>query len=674
MNNNYINQQIKKALINDNRLWTKESKRTFDESKLIDLVNKIDPTIIKCLIDVEDLRDKFFVKINDVYVFKMNDFRFFIEENSVENSYTQYANRIGLASDKRFTKECDEVVLDFPFKDCVLEGGQSDDEGNDKYYEYDETVNKTQEKKGWKACQYNLKTSKRREVFLNEVLAKNEIDRLFDPKALINWKRYTKNGEQPVGEIKRDITGVIKENLIIKGNNLLALHSIEREFSGKVKLIYIDPPYNTGNDSFQYNDKFNHSTWLTFMKNRLEIAHKLLSEDGAIIVQCDDNEQAYLKVLMDEMFIFKENISVKTSTPSGVNAVNVKRGEQLFKLKEYLLFYAKSEKYRFNPMYIKADFNDNYRYEVIPTDEGYDVVDLKKKFEPEELESYCLRKPEHIYSLEKNNKKAGRKIKEVIERTVGNDEVLTFKNSHGYDVLIYQGGVFVPLKDRVVSEGGNNYYGVLISDYWDDEIFQSSSSEGGVPFSNGKKPEKLLKRILDLTTKKGDLVLDYHLGSGSTAAVAHKMGRQYIGIEQMDYIEEVAVERLKKVIKGEQSGISKDVKWKEGGGDFIYFELAKWNEVAKAKITNAGSLDELVHFFDVLYKQYFLNYNVKVKDFKEKIINEEEFKALSLDEQKSMFITMLDINQMYVCATEMADTRYGINLDDQQMTTNFYNN
>ena len=125
-------------------------------------------------------------------------------------------------------------------------------------------------------------------------------------KALENWKRYNKEGEGEVTEIKRDEDGTIKENLIVKGNNLLALHSLKKQFAGKVKLIYIDPPYNTGNDGFKYNDNFNHSTWLTFMKNRLEVAKELLRYDGVIFVQCDDNEQAYLKVLMDEVFGSRE--------------------------------------------------------------------------------------------------------------------------------------------------------------------------------------------------------------------------------------------------------------------------------------------------------------------------------------------------------------------------------
>ena len=282
-----LKQLIFKVLKADERLWN-EDKTELNQTLLLDLVENIDEKVIDLLLQEKDLKEKFFVKIKDVYVFKTNDFRFFIEENKVDNSYTQYKNRIGLTDGKRFLKDTNDVVLNWPYKDCVLEGGQTKEEGLDTYFEYDE-----------KTKQYEQKQAKRKEIFFNQVLAHDEIDRLFDPKALVNWKRYTKDGEEKVKEIKRDEDGTIKENMIIKGNNLLALHSLKKQFAGKVKLIYIDPPYNTGNDSFKYNDNFNHSIWLTFMKNRLEVARELLRDDGVIFVQCDDNEQAYLKVLMD---------------------------------------------------------------------------------------------------------------------------------------------------------------------------------------------------------------------------------------------------------------------------------------------------------------------------------------------------------------------------------------
>ena len=241
MDNTKLKQLILKTLKSDERLWN-EDKTELNQTLLLDLVEKIDETVIGLLLQEKDLRDKFFVKIKDVYVFKTNDFRFFMEENKVDNSYTAYKNRIGLTDGKRFLEDTDDVVLDFPYKDCVLEGGQSTEEGLDTYFEYDETVTKAQEKLGLKPCIYNQKTTQKKEIFFNSVLAKDEIDRLYDSKALINWKRFTKDGRQEVKEIKRDKYGTIKENLIIKGNNLLALHSLKKQFAGKVKLIYIDPP------------------------------------------------------------------------------------------------------------------------------------------------------------------------------------------------------------------------------------------------------------------------------------------------------------------------------------------------------------------------------------------------------------------------------------------------
>ena len=202
-------------------------------------------------------------------------------------------------------------------------------------------------------------------------------------------------------------------------------------------------------------------------------------------------------------------------------------------------------------------------------------------------------------------------------------------------------------------------------------LWQGIAKEGGVVLKNGKKPEALIQRMLDISTQPNDIVLDYHLGSGTTAAVAHKMGRQYIGIEQMDYIEDLAVTRLNNVINGDTSGISKSVDWK-GGGDFIYCELAKWNEKAKEEILDCNSLDELIVVFKNLSNKYFLNYNFKIKEFNNKIIKEDNFKKLSLDEQKKMFITMLDLNQMYVNKSEMKDSKYGISEDDISLTEEFY--
>lgn len=274
-----FNEKLIELLKNDSRFVDDEGELV--KAAVIDRAWKIDRDLVKLLLGKPEIKDKFFSEIEGHWIFNINTFiEYVADKNFLANSYTRFRNKIGLNIDGKFLRERGEVSLVWPYKDCVLEGGQTKEE------------------------------EKRKELFFNEILAQDEIDRLFDPKVLINWKRYTADGEQKVTEIKRDETGTIRENLIIKGNNLLALHTLKKQFRGKVKLIYIDPPYNTGNDSFKYNDSFNHSTWMTFMKNRLEVAKDLLRNDGVIFVECDDNEQAYLKVLMDEIKDLHEEVTL----------------------------------------------------------------------------------------------------------------------------------------------------------------------------------------------------------------------------------------------------------------------------------------------------------------------------------------------------------------------------
>ncbi|MEO6136587.1 MAG: site-specific DNA-methyltransferase, partial [Ginsengibacter sp.] len=540
------------------------------KNKVIELALQPDEALLKLLAGDEKTRKHFFTTAGDILIFDKIQFQKFVNNKSfLPDSFTSFENRLGLTNDKEFVSGTRNVVLSWPYKDCVLEGGQSKED------------------------------LKRDEIFWNETLAPGEIDRLLHPKIFTGFKKYTSDGN----EIPKEI--LANDNWIIRGNNLLVLHSLLPVFAQKIKLIYIDPPYNTGSDGFLYNDNFNHSTWLTFMKNRLEVAWKLLSIDGAIFIQTDDTEHAYLKVLCDELFgreNFKESIVLKSSTESGVNAINVKRGERLFKVKETILFYCKSSSFRFKPFYTKATFNTNYKYEVVKERKGYTVTDLNKKFFENGLEGrkkkdlspyevmsveqqfidYALAHPKNIFSLEKNIKKAGEKFKKFAEANKPKGIVEEFINSSGDKVLMYDGGVLVPLHERVISENGKNYFGVLASDLWVD-IGTTPFGEGGVAFSNGKKPEKLLKRIIEMATDENDIVLDYHLGSGTTAAVAHKLKRRYIGIEQMDYGENDSVARLQNVINGDASGISKSIGWK-GGGSFIYCTIKKLNEDFMEKI------------------------------------------------------------------------------------------
>jgi adenine-specific DNA-methyltransferase len=273
-----FNEKLIAILKTDSRFVDDEGELV--KAAVIDRAWKIDRDLVKLLLGDPDIKGKFFDEIEKHWIFNINTFIEYVsDKNFLANSYTRFRNKIGLNIGGKFLRERGEVSLVWPYKDCVLEGGQTREE------------------------------EKRKEIFFNKILAQDEIDRLFDPKVLTNGKRYTVDGEQKITEIKRDENGMIRENLIIKGNNLLALHTLKKQFRGKVKLIYIDPPYNTGSDSFGYNDNFNHSSWLTFMKNRLEVARELLRENGLIFVQCDDNEAGYIKVLMDEVFNIENYIA-----------------------------------------------------------------------------------------------------------------------------------------------------------------------------------------------------------------------------------------------------------------------------------------------------------------------------------------------------------------------------
>ncbi|MFA7565297.1 MAG: site-specific DNA-methyltransferase, partial [Candidatus Neomarinimicrobiota bacterium] len=253
---------LKNLLQKDERLT---SEGELLKNKVIELALKLDKDLIKLLLSDEKMKEVFFIDVDKTLIFDKDKFiKFVSNKQFLPDSYTAFKNKIGLIDgDGEFISQKKEVVLSWPYKDCVLEGGMTKED------------------------------QKRDEIFWNETLAPDEITRLLDPKVFTNFKRIDKDGEHSLDEFKKDEKGDIKDNLIIKGNNLLALHSLKKRFAGKVKLIYIDPPYNTGNDEFKYNDSFNHSSWLVFMKNRLQTAKALLNDEGVIFVQCDDNEQAY---------------------------------------------------------------------------------------------------------------------------------------------------------------------------------------------------------------------------------------------------------------------------------------------------------------------------------------------------------------------------------------------
>lgn len=648
---NTFKSNLYSLLKSDPRLWNEQTKE-FNETQLKDLVDKLDEKLIELLLRDKATKEKFFIQVGDVVVLKQNELKFFIDENKLDNSYTQYRNKIGLRVGNKLLSERSEVVLDWPFKDCVLEGGMTKED------------------------------QKRNEIYFNEVLAKDEIDRLLEPKALVNWKRFDKEGDGEVKILKRDGNGILRENLIIKGNNLLALHTLHEQFHGSIKVIYIDPPYNTGDDGFGYNDTFNHSAWLTFLKNRLEIAQKLLSPDGSIFIQINDIEEAYLKVLCDEVFKrenFHTSICVQMSHLSGVKMAH--KEKKLPKIKEYVLFYTNSPKIKLNPQYIASSWNESL--------ERYSSYIIKDHYTDNECEKWKVTTVNQAIKdagVDQKDNKAVLRFKlehaDLIFRTARNrgadysafdpNHFTKVDNPDGTYYFVYKKEDVSFAADKVININGNLTPVVSVGDIWTDIGINNLSNEGGVDLRFGKKPEKLIERIIKMVSdSENDIVLDFFSGSGTTGAVAQKLNRQYILVEQLDDHIKKSIERIKNVIMGEQSGVSKENNW-HGGGNFVFVELAKWNEEAKNKILKVKNFEELEELFLELYKQYYLNYNVRTKIFIEKIIKENEFRGLCFEEQKKLFVDMLDMNQMYVNFSERADAKYGLSKDDIRLSEEFY--
>ncbi|OQX97914.1 MAG: hypothetical protein B6I24_07045 [Bacteroidetes bacterium 4572_128] len=624
--------------------------------------------MIELLLDNKELKEKFFIEIKGSLVFNQNLFVQFLEQkNYMNDSYTQYKNKVGLTINGKYLKQRNEIALVWPFKDCILEGGQSREE------------------------------DKREEIFFNEILAQEEITQLLEPKVLTNAKIFDKDGEHKFKGFTRDAElnkkrglpeNTITDNLIIKGNNLLALHSLKKEFAGKVKLIYIDPPYNTGNDSFKYNDSFNESTWLTFMKNRIEVAKKFLKDDGVIYVSCDDNELAQLKLLMDNIdgFNYESIFHIKVRHENRI----LRQDNRYQKVMEHLLCYSKN-KYNPSRIYLNKDKNKDYQYNINIKEKaiayaeminGYEVKIYKRndyeiiKKENSQFKKYNIRgslitqsgSASEFYELYLRKRKqqdglgALYQVMKMGEKGdgIGYRFIRHPFNTKGENGFYYQGKPIKQIKDK----------GNPVPNYYDFEIeFNNSSNEGGVKFKNGKKPENFIKKIFEISNLSNtDIVLDFHLGSGSTAGTCHKFGIQYIGIEQMSSQLELSIKRLVNAIKGEQTKLSKAVNW-QGGGSFTYFELKKYNQIFIDEIEEAKYSLVLFEIWEQMKSKSFLNYNVDIKKQEAHI---EDFKRLKLKEQKEHLIELLDKNQLYVNISSINDDDFLLSEEEKQVSEDFY--
>ena len=629
---NLFNHLEQVVLRMDSRFCTEDGHLL--KNNVVEAALALDPKLLHYLLADEKLKKQFFSEVDGLLVFDKVKFqRFVMNKQFLPDSYTAFKNKVGITTDSgEFLSESREVVLSWPYKDCMLEGGQTKED------------------------------AKRQEIFWNETLAPDEINRLTEPKALCHFRRYDSKGEHEATELRPD------DNLIIKGNNLLALYSLRERFRNSVKLIYIDPPYNTGSnaDTFVYNNTFKHTTWLTFMKNRLEIAKQLLTNDGAIIVAIDENERDYLGVLLKEIFTnFEIHCISIIHNPRGVQGTNF-------------------------------SYTNEFAYFVIP--EGRKTI-VDRKIRKEEIEWSPLRN----WGTESERTDAKNCFYPIIINSVdgkimgfgdvAEDEFHPQKNEiNGLYINIYpidahgverkwryarQSVDGIKHLLRAVEKNGiwDIELGKDFGQYktvWDDPRYDANEYgtkiiKDLVPNCPFKFPKSLWNVYDCLYAVVGKdpnaTILDFFGGSGTTAHAVLELNkadggnRKFILTEQMDYIESVTCKRVGEVIK------------RNGIGSFVYCELAQANQQLVEEIMAATEPFALKEMWERLQEKGFLSYKVSPKMFDE---GAETFKDLSLDDQKRFLIECLDKNMLYIPLADIDDTHFALTENDKLLTRQFY--
>ncbi len=620
------------VLKQDERFFTAEDELL--RNSVYEAAMKMDADLLKMLYNNEVTRERFFNDIDGISVFDKVGFGWVINNREfLPDSYTRYKNKIGLTnSNGDYISTSNDVELVFPYKDCVLEGGQTKED------------------------------QKRSEIFYNETLAPDEVDRLLYPKVLTNAKRYTADGITIADSISN------ADNLIIKGNNLLSIASLLRSFEHRISCICIDPPYNTTGSGFEYNDSFNHSTWLTFMKTRLEISQKLLATNGTIFIFCDDCEQAYLRVLMDD--IFGRDKYIQTVVWRNCDNSN-NDAKQFSQDHNYILVYSnnpnweslKLDRTEGQAKHYKNPNND-------PRGPWFDGNPVNSP-NPRENLKYTLVAPNgNIIQPPANgwrwDKKEMQRRMETGEIRFNEQNTNIIRRTY----LLEQKGL-PPSSLWDICEEDAQWLDIKETGHTRQAKYEQKKLFPGMPTSElfkTPKPERVIQKILQIATIENDVVLDFFGGSGTTAAVAHKMGRQYILCEQMDYIKDFIIERIKKVIDGEKGGISVEQKW-NGGGSFVYCELASLNQKYVDDIQTATTDADIVTIWHEMLKTGFISCKVNPKDID---MEDVAFTELSLDDKKRFLMELLDKNQLYVNYCDMEDETFAVSEADKAFTKSFY--
>ncbi|MGK4018285.1 site-specific DNA-methyltransferase [Weissella paramesenteroides] len=577
-----------------------------------------------------------------VEIFKLNQFiEMFTYKEYWQDSYTKFENKIGLTAGGKFIDETADVVLDFPFKDTVLKAGMKKEDQKDAD-----------------------------EPFLHETIAKAEIDQLLEPKIFVNATKYDQENLDGA-----PVDAFDDENLIIKGNNLIALRSLKSKFAGKIKSIFIDPPYNTGQGSFNYNDNFNHAAWLTFIKNRLDIAKELLTSDGSISMTIDYNELSYLLALGDSVFgrnNLQNIITVKRASASGAKVIN----PGVVNVSDYLVIYSNNkDEWKPNKVFAAKERDKRYNQFIQNVEAPYsewefttllDAFAKSKNMKKTELkkvlgdsynrllDQFAFEHADSIFQwVSLDDSQISQEARNMKYNSKNDPDNIYYMERTGYnDYYMKNGKTMLFMRERLIEVDGELAFGTAITDIWTDVLPNDLHNEGGVSFKKGKKPEKLIKRIIELTSNAGDLVLDFFAGSGTTGAVAHKIDRKWILIDQMEYINDVLKTRLIRTMAGiNTAGISKDVNWR-GGGSFIYAELMEKNQGYLKDVQHSETTKQLE---GVVHRMVEGGADFDFRVDVEKVLQDPEYQAMSVDDKKQLMVKVIDKNQLYYAYSDMED-------------------
>ena len=592
---------------------------------VVEAALNLDKTLLDLLAANQKMQAQFFRKSGDYLIFdKVNFQNFIMNKNFLPDSYTQFKINIGLSTHENYLKDDDRVVLNWPYKDCVLEGGQ--DEEN----------------------------AKRDEIFWNETLAPDEITRLLQPKVLSEAKKFDKKGKN-----SKNIDLSENNNLIIKGNNLLALHTLKSRYGSRVDVIYIDPPYyfneNKGSDTFSYNSNFKLSTWLTFMKNRLEISRKLLSPKGVIFISTNDEGVYYLKMLCDEIFGVEKyitNFIWKKRAGGGNDSEGVAMDH------EYILCYgnvAGLKKLEFNETQLK-------KYELkdskFKTHGPYSLKNLHdSSLQDSKGLHFDITCPDGSKLLGKDHQ--WKCSEETFDERCEDDRIVFSQDRNGQWRVQYKIYLFENKGKLIYDENGKIVQKGIIPNAILDNI--ASNSDGSkdlkVLFPDAKKvfsypkPVKLIKHLLKIVDNKNAIVLDFFAGSGTTAHATLGLNkedggkRNFVLIEQMDYIETLTVERVKRAI--EKFNLD---------SEFIYLELLQLNQIFVTRIKKETEKSKLLNIWQEMVERAFLGYRASDSKF----VGADQLRNVAVHDLKKFLLDALDMNMLYAPVTELEDAEYKI--------------